>query len=108
MAMSMPMLLDTAHKALARAYVRMPVTSTGLRPYRSLAGPNASSPTAKNRKYPTSVRFTIASDVSKCSVMCGTAGVYMSSDRGVTSEVMTSSAMRPSGPSRRCGRVSHE
>ncbi len=46
------------------------------------------------------------SEVLKCSVMCGTAGVYMSSERGVTSDPMTSSAMRPSGPSLRCGRTS--
>ena len=37
----------------------------------------------------------------KCSVMCGTAGVYMSSESGVTSDVMTSSTMSPSGPNRR-------
>ncbi len=41
------------------------------------------------------------SDVLKCSVMCGTAGVYMSSESGVTSDVMTSSTMSPSGPNRR-------
>ena len=48
------------------------------------------------------------SDVLKCSVMCGTAGVYMSSDRGVTSDVMTSSTISPNGPNRRCGCASHE
>lgn len=43
----------------------------------------------------------MVSDVLKCSVMCGTAGVYMSSESGVTNDVMTSSTMSPSGPNRR-------
>ena len=49
MATSIQMSNARAHSALAATYVTTPATSTGLRPKRSLTGPNSKSPTAKNR-----------------------------------------------------------
>ena len=63
-------------------------------------------PMEKNRKYPTSVKFTVEAFVLKWSVICGTAGVYISSDNGVIRLATTNSISRPNMPKRGCGAIS--
>ena len=69
------MLGERAHTALPAAYTATPPNKTGLRPRRSLIGPHTSSPTTKNRKKPTIVRFTKPTVVSKYAGIWGTDGV---------------------------------